>query len=292
MPGRKLVLDTPFTGTGQPILPTLDPIESLGSLMLTEPMHPAGAWGAGVPANGAFMPNVLAARAATIAGAANTAANTGAKVYRVGGSTLVDGTALLERSSKGGLHAALDPTETVQATLAFALFMADPIWTFLRANVSHNIYWSLWHRITRPAAPTNGARTAWMAPAAYALVEHDRTSNAALGSRPATNVAGPELRNAAAPTANSGSLGANSQQATNLFAGANGGLTYNQSSADKLNKMGSHIFYRAYVEDLTLSGRSYAAVDAIDNALYTKEVLTAGGRYYGDTFTDPVTAFA
>lgn len=28
---------------------------------------------------------------------------------------------------------------------------------------------------------------------------------------------------------------------------------------------------------------------AIDSALYTKEVLTVGSRYYGDTYTDPNT---
>lgn len=28
---------------------------------------------------------------------------------------------------------------------------------------------------------------------------------------------------------------------------------------------------------------------AIDHALYTTHVLTAGGRYYGDTYTDPAT---
>lgn len=32
-----------------------------------------------------------------------------------------------------------------------------------------------------------------------------------------------------------------------------------------------------------------AEVDAIDHALYTSHVLTAGGRYFGDTFTDPAT---
>lgn len=54
-------------------------------------------------------------------------------------------------------------------------------------------------------------------------------------------------------------------------------------------RLSSSIFYRAYIEDLTVSGRTYAEVDAIDYALYTKEVLTPGGRYYGDTYTDPAT---
>jgi hypothetical protein len=51
----------------------------------------------------------------------------------------------------------------------------------------------------------------------------------------------------------------------------------------------SVVFYRTYLEDLTVSGRTYAEVDALDVALYTKHVLTTGGRYYGDTYTDPAT---
>jgi len=39
-----------------------------------------------------------------------------------------------------------------------------------------------------------------------------------------------------------------------------------------------------YLEDLTVSGRTYADVDALDNALYT-EAFGAGGAYSGDTYT-------
>lgn len=55
------------------------------------------------------------------------------------------------------------------------------------------------------------------------------------------------------------------------------------------DKCASHIIYRFYMEDLTVSGRSYEAVDALSWAEYQKHVLTPGGRYYGDTFTDPAT---
>ena len=51
----------------------------------------------------------------------------------------------------------------------------------------------------------------------------------------------------------------------------------------------SRAVYRMYIEDLTVSGRTYAQVDAIDYAQFTKDVLTVGGRYYGDTYTDPTT---
>jgi len=55
-----------------------------------------------------------------------------------------------------------------------------------------------------------------------------------------------------------------------------------------LNKSASGIFYKLYIEDLTVSGRSYEQVDAIDFALYTS-AFSAGGKYYGDSFTDPAT---
>lgn len=55
------------------------------------------------------------------------------------------------------------------------------------------------------------------------------------------------------------------------------------------DKCASHIIYRFYMEDLTVSGRDHATVDALSYAQYTKHVLTPGGRYHGDTFTDPAT---
>lgn len=51
----------------------------------------------------------------------------------------------------------------------------------------------------------------------------------------------------------------------------------------------SFIFYRLYVEDLTVSGRSYVTIDAIDLALYQAAVLTSTGRYYSDTYSAPST---
>jgi hypothetical protein len=52
------------------------------------------------------------------------------------------------------------------------------------------------------------------------------------------------------------------------------------------NKMGSWIFYRLYMEDLTASGRTWAQVDAVDKALYDS-ARGPGGRYNSDTFTAP-----
>lgn len=50
----------------------------------------------------------------------------------------------------------------------------------------------------------------------------------------------------------------------------------------------SCVLYRVYMEDLTVSGRTFAAVDALDNDDYTT-AFAAGSRYAGDTWTDPTT---
>jgi hypothetical protein len=52
------------------------------------------------------------------------------------------------------------------------------------------------------------------------------------------------------------------------------------------NKCPSMIFYRGYIEDLTVSGRTYAQVHAEDKALFD-EAFGVGGRFYGDTFSNP-----
>lgn len=58
------------------------------------------------------------------------------------------------------------------------------------------------------------------------------------------------------------------------------------STSSNINKSGSWIFYRAYIEDLTVSGRTHAQVYAIDSALFNA-AFSVGGRYYNDSFTDP-----
>lgn len=55
-----------------------------------------------------------------------------------------------------------------------------------------------------------------------------------------------------------------------------------------MNQAPSWILYRAYLEDLTESGRTYAEVDAIDTAEYVK-AFNPDGRYHDDLWTPPAT---
>ncbi|WP_171495393.1 hypothetical protein, partial [Acinetobacter soli] len=73
---------------------------------------------------------------------------------------------------------------------------------------------------------------------------------------------------------------------TDLLIG-NGRLSpYNQ--AQILNDVPSLIIYRIYIEDLNASGRTFAEVKAIDDAEFEK-AFAVGGRFYGDTWSDPAT---
>lgn len=97
-------------------------------------------------------------------------------------------------------------------------------------------------------------------------------------------------------TAVSGSLasggiyfGSSAQQTGIGVTGSTGTCSGNAGNSPTYNDLHpSHIFYRFYIEDLTVSGRSYATVDALDLALFTA-AFAAGGRYYNDTFTSPST---
>ncbi len=63
-----------------------------------------------------------------------------------------------------------------------------------------------------------------------------------------------------------------------------GSISANQA----INAGPSFIVYRIYIEDLKLSGRTFAEVKAIDDAEHAK-AFAAGGRFYGDTWSNPAT---
>lgn len=282
MAGTLLRLGIPFAGPGAATLPpltTVDPIESAGSLMLVEPNHPASQWAAGVPADSTVLPNVLLPKAQGMI-PAGTSTSLGALVVNSG--TLAGTKGKMERTGKGGLHVILSPTVATTKSDAFIITPQQAIWDYMRANLTHVFYLSLWHRITRPGTPTSG--NVMFA----ALNTYTRFFSSTGGTRPAVNTIGPAFRSGAQATSNTGTVGHFFGEDA-LFEGGNGS-NQNATAGVTLGKNASHVFYRAYLEDLTVSGRDYATVDALDYALYTAQVLTPGGRYYGDTIpTDPAT---
>lgn len=198
----------------------------------------------------------------------------------------------IEETAKGGLHVAI--SQTVEISSGSGVVAVYPQWLldYLLDNLGHNYYWSIWRSGTRVVAAGSNAiqygmiRNAGNGTYATAFA-HDRvyptTNN---GSRTAgSNSLGPSLLNVGAvPQAGITAIG--EPVGLRSLAGWGRILPFNTGAGDSL-RLPSWVWYRSYVEDLTVSGRTYAEVDAADNALFTQQVLTAGGRFYEDTFTAP-----
>lgn len=296
--GRFITLPGVNPGTDRPFVNVLDPLESAGSLWLVEPMNPAQQWAAGVPSNNGAIPNVLANK-----GAALTGSTAGLTLTTAG----LSGTqGKLERSGKGGLHAIYSNTNATNIgtpNTAYARIRPDQaIKDYLFANLNHEMFFSMWVYATRLApdgkqfnvigqiSRTTSATGNFKAHIGQSVSNLTGTSGSRLSSM--TNAGGrtpgPRIQNVARPTfIGTPPTNATSDMDVDAFSVGNGG-TINSYLTSKQG-VGSHILYRSYLEDLTVSGRSYATVDALDMAEYTKQVLTPGGRYYGDTFTDPTT---
>ena len=282
--GRKLVLTgTTLTNLTAPKLATVDPIESSGSLFLLDPTHLSEQWPAGVPANTTTLPNLFWKNAATLVGGGATKASLAAYVRNV--FTTIT-TAVKERTTKGGLHV-IHPTATAAANESLTLAIPDNVKEYIRANPTHTYYLSQWTDVTRASTQTGNNIMACISSNSKFVAAFAQKTNfpsivdgarAPLG----TGVAGKSFRSVGAVPDTGFGTDADTETATNP---TNSSVFIVGSRATGTAGQHSAIFYRAYLEDLTVSGRTYAQVDAIDYAMFTKEVLTLGGRYYGDTFT-------
>lgn len=195
-----------------------------------------------------------------------------------------------ERSGKGGLHIAVSQTSALASGVGAALVLPQWLINYILANPTHIYYMSQWQRLTRAvAAGTNAIGYAVVKPAGGAF-DHliSINNNGVLGSNIAGyrvgNDLGPQLLNEAA-----GNNGITNVGDTVGFRSAArwGRLSpLNTAAADQL-RLPSYVWYRSYVEDLTVSGRSYSQVNAADLARFNEEMVTSGGSFYADNFTPP-----
>lgn len=296
MPGLRITIPTTFTDTTLPTLKDDAILPESGALMLVDMAHPLSTSPTLEPL--ALLTNLAADQAAAVTGASASALHP--EVYIGGISTTPNAVGLVEYTGSGGLHTIL--SSTAGSLDGVKVRYPLDVLEYVRDNPTNDYFVSVWMRVTRPTNSTAG----W---SSISLGTNDSTSNylylfanlttkfpssapqlIGLRSTPTTTklsegaTAGPYIRN----------IGVSDHTGTVDPAG-------NLSSNSKIFGVGqippfegsgnnpSAILYRFYMEDLTVSGRTYAEVDAIDDALYTADVLTAGGRYYGDTYTDPAT---
>jgi hypothetical protein len=299
--GRKLVLTgTKLTDLTAPKLATIDAImPEAGALLFLDPSHPYNPWPTFdlMSTSGTvYLPN-LAYDQAKAMYPTGTTTTLGAR-YLKGVDMLNDGVASkIERTSKGGLHTLFSQTvgDTTKGGRTVQINAHDGINAYLNANTSHAFYGAFWGKITRGAKPfSSGAPM------------HSRGNNSNtfynFYTRPSStgDVIYPTATPPRAGLSHEGAINTNGAVNVPIFqdlavttaAGA-GAITMAPltmsppASADGLN-MGSMIFYGYYLEDLTVSGRTYAQVNALVKAKFDKDVKSVGGRYYGDTYTAPL----
>ena len=276
-----------------------------GALYLVDAAHPAGGLGAGVPVNGATVPNLVGSSAADLIQSTDIDATV----------QIISADVKMERTPRGGFHVV--PSNTVTGTrFAMVRLNGTAFDTYIKSNWEHDYYLSLWVKTTR--APVGTGTPPFLAAiaensAGYLADIYYNTS--AYTSYPTTS--GDHSESFIGRSADQ-SLGVGSPRRLSLgvssymrntgtapnayIPAAPSGASTVKFQAFGVGKYGSYaavdnsftdpgavVFYRSYLEDLTVSGRTYAQVEAIDQALYTQDVLTEGGRYYGDTYTDPAT---
>jgi hypothetical protein len=264
-------------------------LPAAGALMLIDVGHSMGGLGvAGVPADLAVIPNIAWDQAAAMVGSGN-ATTLGAIFDRADGTNFN-----LERTGKGGIHGYL--SGNVAANVGLVINMPTLMQTYLFNNLTADFYISAWDRVTRVG-------TVATAPPIFEGIQRTASSTVSfLGAFDITNSAVPVAGNAKR-------LGARVTAANNVgntyrSVGADGWSGTPPASAAEIRQQlalwgamnaysiffggttapPSYILYRLYIENLTVSGRTWAEVDAIDYALWQRD-FGAGGRFAGDTFT-------
>lgn len=294
-----------FPPTNRPRIDLVDGLlPNQGAMFLIEPAHPYLSWGSGVPAAGSTLPNVVFEQAESVLSTSNVSATF---------KTSVPADLTIERTAKGGLH--VIPKLNVSTNRYAQVMLEGPAWSqYVYDNWQHDFYFSMWTSVTRQHVGTGtppfvGA----IAEGSIGYLADHYLSNSTYPNSGADHI-GSLIGTSSGQSMTVGVpqhryVGVSSyQRSVSLDGGAAKYQPYQPSGAtvvkfqafgagrlqtpvaNSFTDPGAVVLYRSYLEDLTVSGRTYTEVQAIDAEMYNREVKTVGGRYYGDTYTAPPTA--
>lgn len=200
--------------------------------------------------------------------------------------------AFIERTAKGGIHVASahSGATTTYQNFIVSLQAARKSYLDTRIASGDKIYVSLWGRLTRPAKA--------------GFVGNSITAGVRKGSNLADLLAATGYASSEPwywPKSGAGFNGGQaSMHGTATFSCASGftsgafstnvnAILLGATNAATLNVLQGEIVYQVYIENLTATGRTHDEVRTKDFAEFTDLVLTPGGQFFGDTWTDPTT---
>lgn len=274
--GSKTVLNGTFTDTTLPIIRN-DALLSKGSLFLFDPSHSLGGFEGA--ASQTLIPNIAWQEASALM-PGETAESLAGKVFL----NLAPGEIMVERTAKKGVHI-VNSLVNQTADRNWHIQPSSKIAAYMTANgTTHKFYVSMWlGRTRRGAGPAGSTFHLFNNPGNMFIAPSEGLNGVGrLSYRATDDNSGTVPHHRFTNTDINGVTGV----PTTFQLGA--GMLSNFSGVTYRNKQNSIILYRAYIEDLTVSGRTYEEVDALDYALY-QSAFAPGGKFYGDTYTDPAT---
>jgi hypothetical protein len=264
-------------GLNAPKLTRVDKIESAGSLFLLDMSKVTGTWDM---ITTKVLPNLFETQALSITGSATSSSCVG--------SLTDNSVARLERTAKGGLyfiskHAVVSGTYPAGNYLKVAIAggVKDWIRTHFQGDAQeHDFYFSSW--VKHPEYVSGDLSYV----AQYSNEGNHNNERVFFFQMGGGNSDQP-IRFSWRGMHGNGTSGSGIYPvALTPFTAFNGGYSGLNTAGSQNKRIASAIFYRFYVEDLTISGRTFAQVDALDQQLYT-EAFAAGGKFYGDSYTSP-----
>lgn len=283
--GLKYVLsDFEFPSSARLPIIKSHPLLTNGSLALFAPYHSDGSF-SGIPANGSPVPNVAWREAAQVLGSGDKES-----LKFVASSILPAGIAVAERSGKGGVHVISTQSGAQNSNAYWFISSASQIRNYIISNQSsHEFYVSMWRQITRPALPANPGQSPFhfaLNTSNYLFLSNNGrfTGENSFNSNDSTDSsaeAGSVRLSAKKPVVS----GTGVTTSTNIQYGAG---AFSSWGSTNYNKAASVILEQCYIEDLTVSGRSYEEALEIDHSLFMA-AHSPGGVYYNDTYSPPST---
>lgn len=250
-----------------------DKILTNGSLLLFDSSKMAA-----IPANGGTINNVAYTEAIETIGS-GTESTMKMPVLL----TQVATKSALEFSAKKGLY--FNISATVETGNEMQIMVPDPIRQYILNHPNNSFYASYWSNVTRVGTTSTAARFAirnTSAPTTNLLFELGKVSPI---NRPIDGSAN-QLGNLSENGANTTGIGFRNIGVLKF----NGTLpaTIANLTGRFLAISESIIIYRMYIEDLTVSGRTYSQVSALDKSL-KDAAFAEGGKFYNDTYSPNIT---
>lgn len=249
-----------------------------GSLMLIDFTHSMTGI-AGVPAAGTIVPNIAVETAKRLVGGGDK--NTLGCIFN---NTFDATSGKLERTLKGALHGIVSASNRNHKTAGFEFNSTTTplLFNFIKNHLNDEYAVFLWTNVTRVTSATGNINDS------LSLVNlASAATNNMLGIT-VQNTVGNKRNTARAQTGFSGSLNAN--DALNSGFPFYWGQTPPYQSLNPTNGK-SMVLYGYHLIHVPSSGMTFAELDARDAELYAK-FFGEGGRYYGDTYSNPNSVLA